>query len=90
MTMFTAKNSGLTRMNLCRTTPKQIFMEEKLLLCIWWDHHGIHFKFLNCNQTLSADLYFQQLQHVNENLQRKHPALVNQRNVQNNSKYSTN
>ena len=29
---------------------------KKVMLCIWWDHHGIiHFEFLNCNQTFNAD-----------------------------------
>ena len=35
------------------------------MLCVWWDHHDIHFKFLNHTRTLNADLYFQR---VHENL----------------------
>ena len=52
------------------------------MLCVWWDHCSIiPFEFLNCNQTLNANLNSQQLQHSHENLLRKCPTLVNRRNV---------
>ena len=43
-------------------TPKMKLHERKVMLCVWWDHCSIiHFEFLNCNQALNADLYFQQV-----------------------------
>ena len=54
------------------------FKEKKLSAL--GDHHGIIHFVLNCNQTLNADLYSQQLQYVHENL-RKYPSLINRRNV---------
>ena len=55
---------------------------RKVMLCVWYDHHNIiHFEFLNCNQTLNADLYSQQVQCVHVNLLRKRPALVSRRDI---------
>lgn len=49
-------------------TPKRELHGDKVLLCAWWDRHGIiHFEFLNRN-TLTADLYVQQLQRVHQSL----------------------
>ena len=46
------------------------------------DYHSIiHFRFLNHNHTLNADLYSQELQHVHENLLTKCHTLVNRRKV---------
>ena len=52
------------------------------MLCVWWDRRGIiHFELLNRNETVTADLYLQQLQHVHQSLLEKRPALVNRKNV---------
>ena len=57
-----------------RATPKAKLRGRKVMLCVYWDHYSIiHFEFLNCNQTLNADLYTEQLQHVHENPLRKMP-----------------
>ena len=46
------------------------------MLCVLQDHHGIiYFEFLNHYQTLNADLFSLQLQHMHENL-RKHLARI--------------
>ena len=71
-----------TRMNLRNVHQRQNFMEAKL--CCMYDGITIVLlilSFLNCNQTLNAVLYSQQLQWVHENLQRKCPTLVNKGNM---------
>ena len=63
-------------------TSKVEFIEEKIIVHVWWDHNGIiYFESLNSNQTPSADLYSQQLKHAHENLHRKHATFLNKRNV---------
>ena len=52
------------------------------MLCVWWDHHCIiHLELLNRNETVTADLHVQQLQRIHQSLLKKHPTLVNQKNV---------
>ena len=52
------------------------------MLYAWQDHHSIiYFEFLNPSQALNADLYFQQVQRVHENLLRTCPMLINKRNI---------
>ena len=71
MTIFDVKARGLTKMNLLSLP------QRKALLDVWWNYCGIiHFEFLNHNQILNVDLCS-----VYENLLKKHPALVNKRNV---------
>jgi histone-lysine N-methyltransferase SETMAR len=55
---------------------------KKIMLCIWWDMSGvIYFELLDINQTVTADVYSQQLQRLNEVLLLKRPALANQKGV---------
>ena len=52
------------------------------MLCIWWDMKGvIYFELLDINQTITANVYSQQLQRLNEVLSQKRPALANQKAV---------
>ncbi|CAF3102594.1 unnamed protein product [Rotaria socialis] len=52
------------------------------MLCIWWDMKGvIYFELLYINQTITANVYSQQLQRLNEVLCQKRPALANQKAV---------
>ena len=63
-------------------TPKAELHGRKVTQCVWWERHGIiHFEFLNFNQTLNTDLYYQQTDRMHKNLQRKHPALFSKRNI---------
>ena len=62
MTMFNEGSSELMEMNLHSLLPKTELHGRKVMLYVWWDHHGIiHYEFLNHNQTLNADLSSQQL-----------------------------
>ena len=62
--------------------PKAELHGRKIMLCVWWDRCSIiHFKSLSRNETVTADLYVQQLQHVHQSLLKKCPALINRKNV---------
>lgn len=62
--------------------PKANIHGKKILLCVWWDCHGIiHHELLKSNLTITVDRYVQQLQRVQEKLHEKRPALVNRKNV---------
>ena len=62
--------------------PKANIHGKKILLCVWWDRQGIiHHELLNRNETVTGDVYVQQLQRVQEKLLEKRPALVNRKNV---------
>ena len=62
--------------------PKAELHGRKIMLCVWWDRRGIiHFKLLSRNETFTADLYVQQLQHIHQSLLEKCPALVKWKNV---------
>ena len=53
---------------------KQDLHLRKTMLCVWWDWEGIiHYKLLERNQTLNAELYVQQMHRLNEAIQRKRP-----------------
>jgi hypothetical protein len=44
------------------------------MLCIWWDMERIiHYELLERNLTVTAECYCQQLRHLEEALQQKHP-----------------
>lgn len=46
-------------------TPKPTLSLRKVLLCIWWDCSGIvHYELLKPGETVTADLYCQQLQRL--------------------------
>ena len=43
--------------------PKADLHGRIIMLCVWWDRHGIiHFELVNHNEMVTADLYVQQLQ----------------------------
>jgi histone-lysine N-methyltransferase SETMAR len=51
---------------------------KKALLCVWWDYRGIiHFELLEMGQTITADIYCQQLDRLRDALAEKRPALLN-------------
>jgi histone-lysine N-methyltransferase SETMAR len=63
-------------------TPKPGLHPRKVLLCIWWDWRGIiHQELLDEGQTVTADIYCQQLDRLNAALLEKRPALVNRNRV---------
>ena len=55
-------------------TPKRELHGKKVMLCVWWDQKGIiYWELLEPRQTVTADLYSQQLMRLSEALQRKRP-----------------
>ena len=47
---------------------------KKVMICVWWDQKGIiHYELLETNQTVTADLYSQQLTRLNRALESKWP-----------------
>ena len=63
-------------------TSKRQIMQKKLLLCVWWTSEGIiHHEFLKVGETITADIYCNQLDRVQEELLIKQPALVNRKKI---------
>lgn len=56
------------------STPKRNIHGKKVMLCIWWDQKGVpHHELLKQNQTITAELYQQQLIRLNNALKNKRP-----------------
>lgn len=55
---------------------------KKILLSVWWDIKGIiYHELLDDNQTITAEVYCQQLRRLKEVLQKKRPSLINRKGV---------
>lgn len=49
---------------------------RKVLLCVWWDQEGVlHYELLPRNQTITAEVYCQQLRRLNNAIHEKRPGL---------------
>jgi histone-lysine N-methyltransferase SETMAR len=63
-------------------TAKPGLHPKKVMLCVWWDIKGVvHYEVLEPNQTITAELYCEQLDCLNQVLVSKRPALVNRKGV---------
>ena len=63
-------------------TAKAGLHPKKIMLCVWDNMKGIlHFELLPNNQTVTGDLYAQQLERLKQAILQKQPALVNRRGV---------
>ena len=52
------------------------------MLCVWWDWKEIvHYELLSSNQTINSELYCEQLQRLQQAIERKRPELINRRGV---------
>lgn len=61
-----------------KSCPKRKLTQKKVLVSVWWTSIGvIHYSFLRSGQTITADLYCQQLETMMEKLAVKQPRLVN-------------
>lgn len=55
-------------------TPKREIHGKKVMLCVWWDQKGIiYYELLQPKQTITADLYSQQLIRLSHALETKRP-----------------
>lgn len=60
--------------------PKPKFHQQKIMVTVWWSAIGvIHYSFLETNQSITAEIYCNQLADMHASLQEKSPALVNRR-----------
>jgi histone-lysine N-methyltransferase SETMAR len=76
------KKQWLSRGQKPVPTAKPDLHPQKIMLCIWWDMRGvIHFELLNSNQTITSELYCQQLDRLNQSLVQNHSSLVNRKGV---------
>ena len=66
------KRQWLGRGEQPKTTPKPDIHGKKAMLCVWWSVKGlVHFELLNPGQTVTAELYAQQLTRVDHALRRQ-------------------
>ncbi|XP_076657368.1 histone-lysine N-methyltransferase SETMAR-like [Halictus rubicundus] len=64
------------------STPKPSLSLRNVLLCLWWDCRGIiHFELLKPGETVTAELYCQQLQRLYSELLKKRTSLVHRKGV---------
>ena len=55
---------------------------QKVLLCVWWTAAEIvHSEFLDVGQTITADIYSEQLKRVQDELLKKQPLLAKRKGV---------
>ena len=63
-------------------TPKQGLTSRKILLCVFWDRSGVvHHEYLKSGETLTAEVYCEQLDRLYDQLKKKRPHLVNRKGV---------
>lgn len=61
---------------------KQDRFGKKVMLCVWWNIHGIlHFELVPEGRAVTGDLYAEQLERVHAVLVQKYPALTNRKRV---------
>jgi histone-lysine N-methyltransferase SETMAR len=77
----------------CSTSTKKKSFGKKVMLSVWWNSEGmVHFEMIPNGRSITAALYCQQLDRVQESLRLNYPALVNRNQVvflQNNAKPHT-
>lgn len=76
------KRSWVDALEPALPIPKPGLHPKKVLLCIWWDRHGIiYYELLNQGETINADAYCRQLTKLNEAIQKNRPVLANRKGV---------
>ncbi|GFT27679.1 hypothetical protein NPIL_330981 [Nephila pilipes] len=61
---------------------RSLLHPRKIIDRIWWTgHQEVHYKMTPRDQTVIADQYSQQLEHVQQTLQKKDPAMANSQGV---------
>lgn len=63
-------------------TPKPNLHGKKVLLCIWWNHRGIiHHELMPPGETITAEVYCEQLNRLRDAMTTKCPGLLNRNRV---------
>jgi len=66
------KNQWLSPGQTPIPTAKSGLHPKKVMLCVWWDMEGVvYFELLDMNQTITAEVYCEQLDRLKENLTKK-------------------
>jgi len=75
------KRSWIKKVEKTQAIAKPGLTRKKMILCVW-DWKGIiHYELLSSNQTINSDLYCEQLQRLQQAIERKRPELINRRGV---------
>lgn len=76
------KKQWLSKKEVPVPTPKPGLTLRKVLLCVWWDIRGIiHYELLKPGNTVTAAVYCEQLERMNEKLKTKRPLLVEKKEI---------
>jgi len=76
----TRKRSWIKKGEKAQAIAKPGLMRKKVML--WWDWKRIiHYELLLSNQTINSELYCEQLQRLQQAIERKRPELINRRDV---------
>lgn len=53
---------------------------EKVMVSVWWTYEGIiHYSFLQAGQTITAESYCTEIDHMHEKLRHMQPSVINRR-----------
>lgn len=78
----TKKKQWLSKNETPISTPRPGLTLRKIMLCVWWDIRGIiHYELLKPGNTVTAEVYCQQIERLNEKLKVKRPSLINRKGV---------
>jgi len=76
----TRKRSWIKKGEKAQTIAKPGLTRKKVMLRVWWDWKGIvHYELLSFNQTINSELYCEQLQKLQQAIERKRPELIKER-----------
>jgi len=77
----TRKRSWIEKGEKAQAIAKLGLTRKKVMLCVW-DWKGIvHYELLSFNQIINSELYCEQLQRLQQAIERKRPELINRRGV---------
>lgn len=76
------KRSWSKRDKPAQNTSKADIHQRKVMLSVWWDFKGIvYFELLARNQTINSDIYYYQLDKLNDSIKQKRSELTNRKSV---------
>jgi len=76
----TRKKLWMKKGQKAQAIAKSEWTRKKMMLCVWWDWKGIiYYELLSSNQTINSELYCEQLQRLQQAIERKRPELINNR-----------
>lgn len=73
------RSVALIMMSPPKYLSKPKLYQQKIMETVWWSAICVvHYSFLDANQIITAEVYFNQLAEMNTHLLKMRPALVNQ------------